>query len=156
MFDDPEQYKNHFAFKKLMEAFEKKDVAQAALDEALAEKEDQSANKYQAFIDQALGSHMETPAKKKAKTSKNSSESSTTSFGVTSVNAPAATAGTVITTDQDRELTTVELAQMQEGAPTLPDGQRMCITTSEYEALVANSSRGRGLKGVSNQKETFD
>jgi len=103
----------------------------------LNDTQESTPNKYQAFVDQALGSHIgdDTPAKKKARTSKTSSESSTTSFGVTSVNVPD---GTVVTTDNNRELTAAELAQMQAGAARLPNGQTMCLSTEECERIVAS------------------
>ena len=134
MFEDPELYENHFAFKNLMDALNQKKKAQADMEAAMSKNERDEPNKYQAFVDQALGNHIETPVAKKAKTvgssGKGSSESSTTSFAVTSVDVP----GTVVTTDNNNNSPDVAtLARMQEGAPRNPDGQTMCMTTEEYE-----------------------
>jgi len=124
MFDAPDRYKDHFAFKNLMEAMEKKRNAQVELEQAMRCGDDAGPNKYQDYVDLTLDSHMLPSSSKKAK---RSTVSASNSVSITSVNIPNQKKGS------EEELGIEDLVTMSTAAQRMPDGSRMCLSTEEYE-----------------------
>lgn len=99
------------------------------LDKAIAIDNTQH-NKYQDFVDNAVDTHLVPPLSKKAKVGAGSSSTSVTSFGVTSVDVPAAgaTAAMAMTAGSP------DTSPKQQRRPfKFPDGLSYLITAEEYE-----------------------
>jgi len=136
MSENPDQHKGNFAFQKLMSALEKKQLLEDELDKAMsfAGKEH---NAHQAFVDSALDAHMMAPpSKKKHKVASEASARSANSFAVTSVNIPV-----LQQVEQEGHLLpeVAAAARAAAAAPVMPDGQRMCITTSQCDRIARSA-----------------
>jgi len=143
VFDNPEQCEHHFAFKNLMEAMEKKRVAQVELEGAMCEGQEVEPNKHQAYVDLTLDSHMQPASSKKAKLASSGSASkkaSGSSVSITSVNVPNR-AGSNSSTDNDNDAVTMSTQGHQgchEGPLRVPDGTNTCLSTTDCEKLCGH------------------